>query len=68
MYINDLVSMVTNFKNGEKIVIRCSRETKKMFYRFVLECGFKNGEEALLFLLRKSEELKLRPEKGAILV
>jgi len=62
-----LVNMVTSLKKEEKIVIRCSKETKKLFYRFVFECGFKNGEDALLFILRKVEELKLRPERGVIL-
>ena len=48
-----------------KIIIRCKTErTKKEFRRFILENDFRNGEEALLFLLRKAKELELKPERG----
>jgi hypothetical protein len=58
-------------KNAEKIegelkiIIRCkSYSTKKKFRQFILDNDFKNSEEALLFLLRKAEELQLKPERG----
>jgi hypothetical protein len=48
-----------------KIIIRCkSYSTKKKFRQFILDNDFKNSEEALLFLLRKAEELGLKPERG----
>jgi hypothetical protein len=48
-----------------KIIIRCkSTSTKKKFRQFILNNDFKNSEEALLFLLRKAEELGLKPERG----
>jgi hypothetical protein len=47
-----------------KIIIRCKSETKKKFRRFILDNDFRNSEEALLFLLRKAEELGLKPERG----
>jgi hypothetical protein len=48
-----------------KIIIRCKSETtKKKFRRFILDNDFRNSEEALLFLLRKAEELDLKPERG----
>jgi hypothetical protein len=48
-----------------KIIIRCkSYSTKKKFRQFILDNDFRNSEEALLFLLRKAEELGLKPERG----
>jgi hypothetical protein len=57
-------NMVTMSASEDKIIIRCKKSTKKKFKRFVLDNDFKNSEEALLFLLRKAEELDLKPERG----
>jgi hypothetical protein len=51
-----------------RLVIWCTRETRKKFKRFVLENDFKNMEEALIFLLDKASELDLKPVRGRSLV
>jgi len=56
--------MVTKTRKTEKLIIRCEPETKKRFYLFVVENGFKSGEDALKFLLKKARELDLKPERG----
>jgi len=48
--------------------IRCSsKELIKKFKLFVITRDFKDYESALEFLLKKAEELNLRPPKGEIL-
>jgi hypothetical protein len=51
-----------------RLVIWCTRETRKRFKRFVLENDFRNMEEALVFLLDKAFELDLKPARGRSLV
>lgn len=46
--------------------IWCSEETKRMFKLFVVENGFRNYEEALLFLLKKAREYSWSVHSGRI--
>jgi len=46
----------------EVIVIRCTPETKRRFRMFVASKGFRNSEEALLFLLDFYEKPRVEVE------
>ena len=48
----------------KKLIIRCNYDTWKRFRKWVLENDFKNSEEALKYLLKKAEELMLKPERA----
>ena len=42
----------------EKIIIRCTPETKRMFRILMAEKNFRNAEEALRYLLRFHERYR----------
>jgi len=46
-----------------QVVIWCSEELRKRWRVFVLDNGFKNGAEALKFLLDLAERLGAKPER-----
>jgi hypothetical protein len=54
-------------KKSSMIRIRCQPSTKLEFERFALEWSLKNGEEALLYLLRKTREFEPCPPHGKML-
>mgnify|MGYP001772884413 CR=1 FL=1 len=47
-------------RKEEKIIIKCTTETKQAFRRFVVEGDFEDYEEALRALLIKAGALKER--------
>ena len=49
-------------KEKTKIIIRCTPETKRKFRMFVASKGFRNSEEALLFLLEFYEKPRVEVE------
>jgi len=46
----------------ELIVIRCRPETKRRFKVFIADKGFRNAEEALIFLLNHYEKTSIEAE------
>jgi len=54
-------------RRTEVIFIRCSKNTYRKFKLFVAEKGFRNYEEALIYLLNKARESELsEPKKDVV--
>jgi hypothetical protein len=46
-----------------RMIVRCSRETRRRFREFTAKWGFRDYEEALNFLLDRAESLRWAPAR-----